>query len=1058
MALNEDQGLKHQEMSAMGTLPSPKGESTIRMNENSSSSSDVPPTPQPLATEKVVDAPPEGKLEIMFEKLSENPKKYYCMACGSYCGVFGIVFLLIILLGSDFFPFASDVPLYILSHVTRQRSDAIREGKNIADFNLRMPPVQLERSVESLGGEREDLTLEIIYIPKYGDALDLDVLKSIFDMERRITEQPEFEKYCLVEYSDADIQVQESGDKDAILEINRQGRSCSIQQTISWACDTTNGHSCDKLLSDPVGLLNCPKVNGTCSRDEMVFDDAFKSEKVNTYAKSIPDPVTPAGIRSLDFLTLVDSAFGPGNSRAVAVRTIFKFGVPIAGYATSIEDPKGQSNKIADWLFDTYSSWLLDDQINNKEVEYVFGGHNLMSLYLNTVLVQDGMFAVASMLFVLLYIAFMTSSWWLAFMGMGQIILSMGPAYLIYFGIFQQRYFGVFNMLSVFIILGIGADDIFVFLDTWEQSSHTMASPAKRMAWTWKHAGKAMMITSLTTIISFVANASSSFPAIQTFGIFAAMLVLVNYCAVMIYFPTVVMVHHKFFEDKKFCCGVPEKVGHAINKGLNLNTVSFNDFVTKKDENGNEVLIYEPPKESAVNHWFRHSFSSGVIAAKVIIVIIFAVLLSVMIINTVKVEPDPNPGQFLPSSNNYQKFFDVKPKYFSRGGSIDSVEIMLAWGFNIDDPIDRSGTQPTDFEDPGKPVWDPNFNLPIASECIHQISQNAQAKSDHLKTGGYPDYAIDSPISAFRTWVVNNTSPNMGLQRWNKITGLNADEVDYYSLLGDWASNPKIVGKWKPFIYAQRSENISDTGGVLRFVTAELKLTVTGTLEVDEGTDLWERWEDFMIKEYTKGVCKEVAVHARGFQSSLEFMYVRKILVDEAFSGIRLSLSLALVILMLATGNVLIAFYATMTITFIVISTLGTTVLIGWKLGVLESIGLVMVPGLSVDFVAHFAEAYVDSSSEHRHDRVRDMLGRVAISVVSGAFSTLGASLFLFFPIIIFFNRFGTMIFMTIGFSLLWSLIFFPAFLSTPLGPSGFTGNWVYFLKRMKAKYVEKKE
>ena len=34
-----------------------------------------------------------------------------------------------------------------------------------------------------------------------------------------------------------------------------------------------------------------------------------------------------------------------------------------------------------------------------------------------------------------------------------------------------QRYFGVFNVLTIFIILGIGADDIFVMLDTWTQSA-----------------------------------------------------------------------------------------------------------------------------------------------------------------------------------------------------------------------------------------------------------------------------------------------------------------------------------------------------------------------------------------------------------------------------------------------------------------------------------------------------------------------------------------------------------------------------------------------------------
>eukprot|EP00662_Eupelagonemidae_sp_cell21_P010611 gene10611-1287_t len=40
-----------------------------------------------------------------------------------------------------------------------------------------------------------------------------------------------------------------------------------------------------------------------------------------------------------------------------------------------------------------------------------------------------------------------------------------------------------------------------------------------------------MAVTSTTTMASFYCTASSSFPGIQTFGIYAALLVLVNYAA-----------------------------------------------------------------------------------------------------------------------------------------------------------------------------------------------------------------------------------------------------------------------------------------------------------------------------------------------------------------------------------------------------------------------------------------------------------------------------------------------------------------------------------------------
>ena len=38
--------------------------------------------------------------------------------------------------------------------------------------------------------------------------------------------------------------------------------------------------------------------------------------------------------------------------------------------------------------------------------------------------------------------------------------------------ILDFRYIGIFHILSVFIILGIGADDVFIFMDTWKETGH----------------------------------------------------------------------------------------------------------------------------------------------------------------------------------------------------------------------------------------------------------------------------------------------------------------------------------------------------------------------------------------------------------------------------------------------------------------------------------------------------------------------------------------------------------------------------------------------------------
>lgn len=58
--------------------------------------------------------------------------------------------------------------------------------------------------------------------------------------------------------------------------------------------------------------------------------------------------------------------------------------------------------------------------------------------------------------------------------------------------------------------------DIFVFLDTWDQMKLNMRGQGvqARMSATLRHAGKAMATTSFSTIFAFLANATSSFPAV----------------------------------------------------------------------------------------------------------------------------------------------------------------------------------------------------------------------------------------------------------------------------------------------------------------------------------------------------------------------------------------------------------------------------------------------------------------------------------------------------------------------------------------------------------------
>ena len=251
------------------------------------------------------------------------------------------------------------------------------------------------------------------------------------------------------------------------------------------------------------------------------------------------------------------------------------------------------------WIDKTYSSYF-EKQYNKKpyHVLYYYSGCRSLTLPLTlafkraektnparffcillgvddpvgTQVLQDLGLAVFGILLVYLYMWRIFGSLFIASAAMFEIFCAFFGGNLIYRylwptpdGIGYESYFTLFQALSVFIILGIGADDCFVFTDVWndtkKQKGHggfgadsgansmqsTYYIDAQRLSHAYRHAGKAMLVTSLTTIFSFLSNLQSEFPLIAAFGTYAALLVMVNYAIVVTYFPCVILCYHSIW-------------------------------------------------------------------------------------------------------------------------------------------------------------------------------------------------------------------------------------------------------------------------------------------------------------------------------------------------------------------------------------------------------------------------------------------------------------------------------------------------------------------------------
>jgi predicted RND superfamily exporter protein len=193
-----------------------------------------------------------------------------------------------------------------------------------------------------------------------------------------------------------------------------------------------------------------------------------------------------------------------------------------------------------------------------------------------SLVIKDAYFALYSLTFVFCYLYWHLSSIFLAFIGILIIIFSFPFTACITYGLFGVKYFGFLHVLIVFIVLGIAADDIFVFYDGWRQSANIPMfrdNLEQRMAYSFRRAARAMAVTSSTTSVAFMANIASPMLPIRAFGVFAGVIVPINYLLVCMLFPPATIIYDKYIHGcfHNLCCLIfccrKRKVAEVDNSG-----------------------------------------------------------------------------------------------------------------------------------------------------------------------------------------------------------------------------------------------------------------------------------------------------------------------------------------------------------------------------------------------------------------------------------------------------------------------------------------------------------
>ena len=154
--------------------------------------------------------------------------------------------------------------------------------------------------------------------------------------------------------------------------------------------------------------------------------------------------------------------------------------------------------------------------------------------------------------------------------------------------------------------------------------------------------------------------------------------------------------------------------------------------------------------------------------------------------------------------------------------------------------------------------------------------------------------------------------------------------------------------------------------------------------------------------------------------------------MSSAISGIVLSIVLCMGWVMIFTGHIWLLVVVFMSIAGTLLTVLALIYVIGWKFGAVEAITLSVLVGTSVDYIVHLVESFLLSAKGLRvrdsnpnrdvQNRVRWGIGHIGISIFSSALTTVVASIPLCFTEIQLFAKFGQILLLNTGMSIIYAL------------------------------------
>lgn len=621
-----------------------------------------------------------------------------------------------------------------------------------------------------------------------------------------------------------------------------------------------------------------------------------------------------------------------------------------------------------------YFDSLLDGKIVYQNLELVgLYMDNRIAVFLDY-MKKDLLFIGVGGIAILLLTAMYVKSLAVMLATLMHMVYSFLMAYFLYHIIVGIKFFPFMNLLCILILIAIGADDVFIFFDAWnlEIEKEKTATVEKLLKRTLKHAMSSITVTSLTTATAFFACYVSHITAIKCFGIFCGIAILCNLFFMITWIPPIAIILH-------------------CMKRCNWKCPSFT-WLTKI-----KLAVFAKFLPNIVIK-FRHFF-----------IIFFAMIGMFGFIFTFykpKLQlPTSENFQLLPNNFHLEAWFQTYEKKFQHTQAAPNIMVEFLYGIKPSDNGDSmepgdNGTLILNNLD----FYGTTFQNHLLTFCkkLRQqkwVSVNGECSVEYFyrtiqtdcKVGLYPMPCCSQDRNYMNRSVLEHCFPLLtkkGFFIGNALYTLKSTHIKGYRII--------------------------------------INMTDIFTFSFKGMADIYEKLDNFWKENGSKD----------GFFSSMffDFYDLQVSLSTETFQAMGVSLAMACCVMFMTTFNILITLLAIVTIACAIFVTVGSLVLAGWQLNILESVAISLAVGLSIDFAIHYGVAFQLSREISRIKKTKESFTNISSAVSMAALSTFLAGVLVLPSKVYAYFQLGLFLTVVMIVSWLYATFFFQALCAT-FGP-----------------------